>query len=111
MPTAIVGTIACSEFCVLSLMFFFYEATYGVIYRQSDDPRLRDNVGVLAPMSDMVRDFVYRTYFLAIIEGCDIDKNLGNADSALLDCDISRGVVGNRFCESRPDTSLRVPDG
>lgn len=51
-------------------------ATYGVLYRQSCNPRLRENVGALEPLGEKGSKFGDRAGFLAVIEGCDIDKTL-----------------------------------
>lgn len=76
LPKDVVRSIACYEFCVLSLMYFLSAAAYGVLYRHSSDHRLRDNVGVLAPLGVKVRHLVDSVGFKTLIDGCDLDPTL-----------------------------------
>lgn len=38
--------------------------------------RIRQNVGVLAPLGDKVRHLIDTARFVTIIDGCDMDKTL-----------------------------------
>lgn len=74
LPQAIVKSIACSEFCVLSLMCFLSAAAHGVLFRDTIDPLLRGITGVLAPLGRGIREFVYLVGFVTLTDGCKFDK-------------------------------------
>lgn len=57
-------------------MSFISAAAYGVLFRNSSDPRLTNNVGVLAPLGSRVRQFVYTVGFSTLIGDCRLDNTL-----------------------------------
>lgn len=62
-----IEAIAVSEFIVLSLMSFLCAAESGVMYRESSDPRLCGNEGVLLPLGKETRAGIDQMGFLNVI--------------------------------------------
>lgn len=57
-------------------MSFLSSATYGVLFLHSSDPRLQNNIRVLAPLGEKVRQFVDPIGFSTIVGDCRFDKTL-----------------------------------
>lgn len=54
------------------LKSFFHAAGRGRVFRESSNPRLRNNTGVLLPFGHRVRELVDAVSFNNILEGCPL---------------------------------------
>lgn len=72
---AMVKAIAVAEFSFLSLLPFSHSAVRGTMFRESSDPRVHNNTGVLLPLGRRLRDLVGAVGFTTILEGCYLDKS------------------------------------
>lgn len=68
----VVRSMALSEFSVMIVMSFVHAAPGGVMYRESSDPRLYSNTGILIPLGAHVRKFIDGVGSLNILYSCDI---------------------------------------
>lgn len=70
-----VQAIAVAELRVLSLLSFVHATARGKIFRESIDPRLYNDTGVLTPLGRRVSEFLDSVGFNKILEGCSLDKS------------------------------------